>query len=67
MTTYRVVRIYERTIVPNRIVRRGMSLEEAVAHCEDPKSNSRTAKGKHQTVRTKKYGHWHDAYAKEIK
>lgn len=52
MTTYKIIRIYHPDIdKPNRVVRRGLTLEQAQEHCRDPK--------------TRKDGEWFDGYDEE--
>ncbi len=48
--TYKIVRFYS-TERPSRIVKRGLTLEEAQAHCRDPE--------------TRVEGQWFDGYDKE--
>lgn len=62
---YKIIRFYERREVPNRVVRRGLTLEEAQAHCNDPETSSRTCTKYHQKRRTRDFGHWFDGYTEE--
>lgn len=55
---YDIVRHYQRG--GSRVVRRGLTLEEAQAHCRNPQSSSTTAKG--QDAYTRKVGPWFDGY-----
>ncbi len=49
MTTYKIIRFYHPNIdKPNRVIKRGLTLEEAQAWCRDPK--------------TRKDGEWFDPY-----
>ena len=48
--TYKIIRFYKNHN-RNRVIKRGLTLEEAQAHCRDPK--------------TRKEGEWFDGYAKE--
>jgi len=48
--TYKIIRFYK-DHYRNRVIKRGLTLEEAQAHCSDPK--------------TRKEGVWFDGYAKE--
>lgn len=59
--SYRIVRHFFRS---NRkvTVARGLTLEEAQAHCKDPESSSRTCTKKAGKDRTRKWGPWFDGY-----
>ena len=48
--TYKIIRFYK-DHYRNRVIKRGLTLEEAQAHCRSPK--------------TRKEGVWFDGYAKE--
>lgn len=58
--SYRIVRHYFRN--GKRVIRRGLTLEEAQAHCQDPETSSSTATGKVARARTKRVGPWFDGY-----
>lgn len=47
------------------VVARGLTLEQAQAHCSDPQASSRTATGHDATARTARYGPWFDGYTAE--
>ena len=49
----------------NRVVKRGLTLEEAQRHCSDPETSSRTARGKTARARTKAKGPWFDGYERD--
>ena len=57
---YRIVRFYKTG--DKRIVKRGLTLAEAQAHCRDPETSSRTATSKEAKRRTKLKGDWFDGY-----
>lgn len=38
--TYKIIRFYEDINKPNICIKRGLTLEEAQAHCNDPKTSS---------------------------
>lgn len=45
-----------------RVVKRGLTLEEAQAHCKDPETSSRTAIKSAGKRRTRDHGPWFDGY-----
>lgn len=47
-TKYQIVRMFRERFKPDTIVRRGLSLKQAQAHCRDPQ--------------TQKAGEWFDGY-----
>ena len=59
--TYKIVRMYARR--RRRTIERGLTLEEAQAHCRDPQTSSKTATGK--ASYTKRVGQWFDGYERE--
>lgn len=63
METYKIVRHYMNH--SNRVVARGLTLEEAQRHCKDPETSSRTATSAAARKRTRTYGPWFDGYDKE--
>jgi len=63
MTTYKIVRFYERH--DNEVIVRGLTAEQARAHCEDPETSSQTATGPQAVARTKRMGQWFDGYTSE--
>lgn len=63
--TYRIVRFYFRGI-PSRTIKRGLTLEQAQAHCQDPETSSSTCKGATGRRRTRQVGAWFDGYTEEV-
>jgi len=60
---YKIVRMYFRNRGSgNRVIARGLTLEEAQAHCSDPETSSRTATSAAAKQRTKTLGPWFDGY-----
>lgn len=53
---YKIVRFYRDSNKPNKIIKRGLTLEEAQQHCRDPKTLKRNKKG--ETI-------WFDGYDKD--
>ena len=64
MTTYNIIRHYFGS-TPNRTIKRGLTLDEAQAHCNDPETSSSTCTKSHNVQRTKKLGPWFDGYTQE--
>ncbi len=65
MKTYKIVRMYFKSELSNRTIKRGLTLEEAQAHCEDPETSSSTCKKRINVRRTMRYGPWFDGYEDE--
>jgi len=61
--TYRIIRFYFRN--EWRVVERGLSLEEAQAHCHDPETSSSTCTKPVNVRRTRTRGPWFDGYEEE--
>lgn len=62
---YKIVRHYQRDHLKNRVIKRGLTLEEAQAHCRDPETSSRTATSQAAFRRTVQWGPWFDGYDEE--
>lgn len=60
---YKIVRMFFNG--GKRTIRRGLTLEEAQAHCRDPETSSTTAKSAAATRRTQQRGRWFDGYEQE--
>jgi len=60
--TYNVRRMYFRDDVPSRTIKRGLTLEEAQAHCSDPETSSSTATSAKAARETAAKGPWFDGY-----
>lgn len=58
--TYRVVRFYLNG--PRRVIKTGLTLEQAQAHCQDPETSSTTCKKAANVRRTRLMGRWFDGY-----
>lgn len=59
---YDVVRMYFDHPERRPRIKRGLTLEEAQAHCRDPETSSSTATSSDAVARTKKYGTWFDGF-----
>ena len=62
---YSIVRMFENVSCKNRIIKRGLTLEEAQAHCRDPETSSSTATSRKAVARTEHMGRWFDGYESE--
>ena len=64
---YKIVRNYfDRERAPNRrVIKRGLTLEQAQAHCQDPETSSRTCVKDAGKRRTRLYGEWFDGYTEQ--
>jgi hypothetical protein len=60
--SYHIVRMYRDHPGKRRIIRRGLTLEEARAHCNDPETSSSTATSSAARKRTRDLGPWFDGY-----
>lgn len=65
MTTYRIIRHFQNTSVRQRVVKRGLTLEQAQEHCKDPETSSSTATSSRARSRTRQLGPWFDGYEEE--
>lgn len=61
---YKIVRMFaDHDRAPRRrVVKTGLTLEQAQAHCQDPETSSKTCKGRAGRERTRMYGDWFDGY-----
>ena len=57
---YKIIRFYFNG--NKRVVKSGLSLEEAQAHCQDPETSSSTCTSSSGKARTKRSGEWFDGY-----
>lgn len=60
---YKIVRFYFNGT--KRTIERGLTLEEAKAHCNNPEASSRTCRNWRNRQRTRHYGPWFDGYAED--
>lgn len=63
--SYKIIRMYRDYPEKRRTVKRGLTLEEAQAHCADPETSSTTCELANNRLRTKRYGPWFDGYTEE--
>jgi len=60
---YKIVRGYFHG--GRRVIKSGLTLEQAQAHCSDPETSSRTCRKSAGRKRTAARGHWFDGYTEE--
>ena len=60
--TYCIIRFYFADDRPSRTIKRGLTLEQAQAHCNDPQTSSSTATNAVARRRTRDLGPWFDGY-----
>jgi hypothetical protein len=65
VSTYRVMRFYQDHDRESEVVKRGLTLEEAQAHCKNPETSSKTCTSSVGKNRTKRRGPWFEGYTKE--
>lgn len=63
MKTYKIVRNF--FLGKKRVVKRGLTLEQAQAHCKNPETASDTCVHWNGKYRTMKHGAWFDGYEEE--
>lgn len=61
--SYKIVRYFASG--QRRTIYRGLTLEEAQEHCNDPETSSRTCTNSTGKQRTKRCGPWFDGYTEE--
>ncbi len=64
MKSYKIVRHYFRG-TDTIVIKRGLTLEEAQAHCQDEETNSKTCTEAVNVEHTRIHGPWFDGYYQE--
>lgn len=64
-TTYKIVRMFQNSDISNRVIRRGLTLDEAQEHCRNPETSSATAKSAKARKYTERHGRWFDGFQVE--
>jgi hypothetical protein len=57
--------MYKDAGIRRRTIKRGLTLDQARAHCSNPETSSRTATGSAAVSRTRRLGDWFDGYESE--
>jgi hypothetical protein len=65
--SYKIVRLFKDYHQPSRVIKRGLSLEQAQAHCRNPETSSSTCTSVEGKLLTKLKGPWFDGYEEERK
>lgn len=65
MTTYKIVRIFRDDDITNKVIKEGLTIVEAMAHCRDLETSSSTCKEPINLQRTKLCGEWFDGFTEE--
>lgn len=60
--SYSIIRFYLNAGINRRIIKRGLTLEQAQSHCNDPETSSSTCTSKVGRQRTRRVGAWFDGY-----
>jgi hypothetical protein len=63
--SYKIVRHFADPREEKVVITRGLTLEQAQEHCNDPETSSRTAKSQYHRNLTKSAGPWFDGYYEE--
>jgi hypothetical protein len=64
-TTYKIVRMYRDHDRDTHTIKKGLTLEQAQAHCRDPETSSRSATSAEAVKLTARMGPWFDGYEEE--
>ena len=64
MTYYKIIRSFRNQDV-SPMVKRGLTLEQAQAHCRDPETHSSECTSEEGRHRTELHGPWFDSYEEE--
>jgi len=62
---YKIIRSYGSSNIPNRTIKKNLTLAEAQAHCKDPETSWRTCTKPAGKRRTRLYGAWFDGYTEQ--
>jgi hypothetical protein len=65
--TYYIIRFYANSsrIGHSRVLKRGLTLEQAQEHCRNPETSSRTCQQARNRRRKARFGAWFDGYSEE--
>ena len=63
--TYSIIRMFQDEDQTSRVIKEGLTLEQAKAHCSDPETSSSTCTNSIGLDRTERLGRWFDGYEAE--
>lgn len=63
--TYKIIRNYFNAGIRKRVIKTGLTLEQARQHCSNPETSSSTCTNKVGKARTRNVGAWFDGYTAE--
>lgn len=63
--TYKIIRFYADRNLRSRTIKRGLTLDQAQSHCQDPETSSSTATSAKARRLTRDRGSWFDGYESE--
>jgi hypothetical protein len=63
--SYKILRFFEDTNKTTKLIRSGLSLEEAQQYCDDAETSSTTCTDPAKKEYTKRHGRWFDGYTEE--
>ncbi len=62
---YCIIRLYQRNDIDERVIKRGLTLEQAKAHCRDAEACSGTCTLPENKAHTETFGDWFDGFEDE--
>lgn len=65
MLAYKIVRMHQDGDLPNAVLKTGLTLQQAQAHCRDKETSSSTATSEEGLEYTSEHGPWFDGYEEE--
>jgi hypothetical protein len=65
--TYKILRFFQSDDYDTQVIKRGLTLDEAQAHCNDPETSSSTATNPAAVERTRRFGAWFDGWTEDKK
>ena len=66
MNKFKIIRFFFDENVSNRTIKKGLTEEAAMLHCNDPETSSSTCTNSAGKRRTKNQGKWFDGFSEEV-